>query len=85
MSSRRSIDCGSAHDDCPWCNPSAHAQWQCHGDPSGHLLWHAVDPEALIEPPLYPNRASRCPPHLDEEVVHTAQSVIRRHERLPYC
>ena len=48
---------------------------------SGHLLWHGVDPEVVLELMLCWNR-SRCRPPLDDaEVARTVQSITRTHER----
>lgn len=48
---------------------------------SGHLLWHGVDEQVVIELLLCWNR-SRCrPPLSDEEVVRTVESIVRTHQR----
>jgi len=48
---------------------------------SGHLLWHGVDEQVVIELLLCWNR-SRCrPPLSDEEVVRTVESIVRTHHR----
>ncbi len=48
---------------------------------TGHLLWHGVDPEIVLELMLCWNR-SRCRPPLgDEEVARTVQSITRLHEQ----
>ena len=47
----------------------------------GHLLWHGVDPEVVMELLLCWN-AVRCRPPLDAaEVVRTVESITRLHER----
>jgi len=48
---------------------------------AGHLLWHGVDPEVVLELLLAWNR-SRCEPPLpDDEVARTVDSIARLHER----
>lgn len=48
---------------------------------SGHLLWHGVDPEVVVELLLCWNR-ERCNPPLDDsEVAHVVASITRLHER----
>jgi hypothetical protein len=48
---------------------------------AGHLLWHGVDPEVVLELMLAWNR-SRCePPLSDDEVARTIDSIVRLHER----
>jgi hypothetical protein len=47
---------------------------------AGHLLWHGVDPEVVIELLLCWNRARCRPPLEDEEVVCAASSIIRLHQ-----
>ena len=48
---------------------------------SGHLLWHGVDPDVAVELLLCWN-AVRCrPPLSDDEVVRTAESIVRLHRR----
>jgi hypothetical protein len=47
---------------------------------AGHLLWHGVDPEVVMELMLCWNRA-RCRPPLDDgEVAHVVASITRLHE-----
>lgn len=47
----------------------------------GHLLWHGIDPEVVLELLLCWN-AVRCrPPLSDEEVLRTVDSITRLHER----
>ena len=48
---------------------------------SGHLLWHGVDEQVLIELLLAWNRARCRPPLPDEEVVSTVESIARTHRR----
>lgn len=50
---------------------------------SGHLLWHGVDPEVVMELMLTWNRARCRPPLSDEEVARTVESIVRLHERRP--
>ena len=46
---------------------------------AGHLLWHGVDPEGVLELMLAWN-AVRCRPPLDdEEVIRTVESIERTH------
>ncbi len=48
---------------------------------TGHLLWHGVDPDVVIELMLAWN-AQRCEPPLgDGEVVETVRSIERTHRR----
>lgn len=48
---------------------------------SGHLLWHGVDPEVVMEMMLCWN-AVRCrPPLPEDEVIRTVQSITRLHRR----
>ncbi len=48
---------------------------------SGHLLWHGVDPDVVLELMLCWNR-TRCRPALDDaEVVRTVNSITRMHEQ----
>lgn len=50
---------------------------------AGHLLWHAVDPEIVLELLLSWNR-SRCrPPLSDHEVASVVSSITKLHERDP--
>jgi hypothetical protein len=48
---------------------------------AGHLLWHGVDPDVLMELMLAWNLV-RCSPPLDEEeVIRTVQSIERTHKQ----
>jgi hypothetical protein len=48
---------------------------------AGHVLWHGVDREVVLELMLAWNR-SRCkPPLSDDEVARTIDSIVRLHER----
>jgi hypothetical protein len=46
---------------------------------SGHLLWHGVDADVVMELLLCWNRARCSPPLDDDEVVRTVQSIARLH------
>ena len=46
---------------------------------SGHLLWHEVDPQVVLELLLAWNRARCRPPLPDYEVATTVDSIARRH------
>lgn len=48
---------------------------------TGHLLWHGVDQEVVLELLLCWNRIRCRPPLADEEVVRTVESITRLHER----
>ncbi|HEY5646962.1 MAG TPA: bifunctional DNA primase/polymerase, partial [Pseudomonadales bacterium] len=48
---------------------------------SGHLLWHEVDEQVVIELLLAWNRARCRPPLPDAEVVATVESIARAHRR----
>jgi hypothetical protein len=48
---------------------------------TGHLLWHGVDPEVVLDLLLAWNRVRCQPPLADEEVVRTVQSIVRLHSR----
>lgn len=48
---------------------------------SGHLLWHGVDPDVVLELMLAWNRVRCRPPLDDEEVIRTVQSIERTHRR----
>lgn len=48
---------------------------------SGHLLWHGVDPDVVLELLLCWNRVRCRPPLDDEEVARTVHSITRLHER----
>lgn len=48
---------------------------------TGHLLWHGVDPEVVMELMLAWNRLRCDPPLLDDEVVRTVRSIQETHRR----
>lgn len=48
---------------------------------TGHLLWHEVDPEVVLELLLSWNRVRCRPPLDDEEVARTVESITRTHLR----
>ena len=48
---------------------------------SGHLLWHGVDPEVVVELLLCWNRERCRPPLSDDEVMRTVQSITQLHRR----
>ncbi len=48
---------------------------------TGHLLWHEVDPEVVMELMLCWNRVRCRPPLDDKEVARTVESVTRTHLR----
>ena len=48
---------------------------------TGHLLWHGVDPDVILELLLSWNRTRCRPPLSDEEVIETARSIERTHRR----
>jgi hypothetical protein len=48
---------------------------------AGHLLWHGVDPEVVLELLLCWNTVRCRPPLPDEEVINTLQSITRLHQR----
>jgi hypothetical protein len=48
---------------------------------SGHLLWHGVDEQVLIELLLAWNRIRCRPPLPDDEVIRTVESIARTHHR----
>jgi hypothetical protein len=48
---------------------------------TGHLLWHGVDPEVVLELLLSWNRVRCRPPLPDEEVIRTVDSVTRLHRQ----
>jgi len=50
---------------------------------SGHLLWHGVDPQVVLELMLSWNRLRCRPPLSDAEVARTVESISRLHEREP--
>jgi hypothetical protein len=48
---------------------------------TGHLLWHEVDPEIILDLLLCWN-AQRCrPPLADDEVARTVENIVHTHER----
>jgi hypothetical protein len=48
---------------------------------AGHLLWHEVDPDVVMELMLAWNRTRCRPPLNDEEVIETVRSIERTHAR----
>ncbi len=48
---------------------------------AGHLLWHGVDPEVVLELLRGWNRTRCKPPVPDDEVARTVESITRLHER----
>jgi hypothetical protein len=48
---------------------------------AGHLLWHGVDPDVVMELLLCWNAVRCYPPLPDDEVVRTVESIIRLHKR----
>jgi hypothetical protein len=48
---------------------------------AGHLLWHGVDPDVVLELLLSWNRIRCTPPLGDEEVIRTVQSIERSHRK----
>jgi hypothetical protein len=48
---------------------------------TGHLLWHGVDPEVVLDLLLAWNRVRCQPPLPDDEVARTVQSIARLHVR----
>lgn len=50
---------------------------------AGHLLWHGVDAEVVLELLLAFNRLRCRPPLPDDEVVRVVASIARLHEREP--
>ncbi|MEW6327661.1 MAG: bifunctional DNA primase/polymerase [Thermodesulfobacteriota bacterium] len=48
---------------------------------AGHLLWHGVDPDVVLELLLCWNVVRCRPPLPDEEVVRTVESITRLHRR----
>jgi hypothetical protein len=46
---------------------------------AGHLLWHGVDPDVVLELMLAWNRVRSRPPLDDGEVIRTVQSIERTH------
>ena len=47
---------------------------------SGHLLWHGVDPDVVMELLLCWNKVRSRPPLGDDEVIRTVRSIARLHE-----
>jgi len=47
---------------------------------TGHLLWHGVDPDVVMELLLCWNRIRCSPPLDDDEVIRTVLSISRLHE-----
>ncbi len=47
----------------------------------GHLLWHGVDPDVVMELLLCWNRIRCSPPLDDDEVIRTVQSITRLHQQ----
>ncbi len=48
---------------------------------TGHLLWHGVDPDVVLELMLCWNRLRCAPPLDDDEVMRTVQNITHVHER----
>lgn len=48
---------------------------------TGHLLWHGVDPDVVLELLLCWNRVRCYPPLSDDEVVRTVESITHLHEQ----
>ena len=48
---------------------------------AGHLLWHGVDPEVVLELLLSWNRLRCRPPLNDEEVARVVASITKLHQR----
>jgi hypothetical protein len=48
---------------------------------AGHLLWHGVDPDVIMELMLAWNRVRCSPPVEDDEVIRTVRSIERTHSR----
>jgi hypothetical protein len=48
---------------------------------AGHLLWHGVDADVVMEMLLCWNRARCSPPLDDEEVIRTVMSITRLHQQ----
>ena len=46
---------------------------------TGHLLWHEVDPDVVMELMLAWNQMRCRPPLDDEEVIRTVRSIERTH------
>lgn len=50
---------------------------------AGHLLWHGVDPDVIMELLLAWNRVRCSPPLDDDEVIRTVRSIERTHKARP--
>ena len=50
---------------------------------AGHLLWHGVDPQVVLELMLAWNRARCRPPLPEDEIVRVVESITRMHEHGP--
>ena len=48
---------------------------------AGHLLWHGVDPEVVMDLLLVWNRARCAPPLEDDEAVRVVASIVRLRQR----
>jgi hypothetical protein len=48
---------------------------------TGHLLWHGVDPDVVLELLLCWNRVRCRPPLPDDEVIRTVDSIARLHQQ----
>ena len=48
---------------------------------AGHLLWHGVDPEVVLELLLSWNRVRCRPPLDDDEVARVVASITKLHQR----
>lgn len=48
---------------------------------AGHLLWHGVDPDVVMELLLSWNRVRCRPPMEDDEVIRTVRSIERAHKQ----
>jgi hypothetical protein len=48
---------------------------------AGHLLWHGVDADVVMELLLCWNRTRCSPPLDDDEVIRTVQSITRLHQQ----
>ncbi len=46
---------------------------------TGHLLWHGVDPDVIMELMLAWNDVRCRPPLLDDEIIRTVKSIERAH------
>ena len=82
-----------AHDDGPRGHPPAHWRELVRQDVTegtrnstlaslaGHLLWHGVDAQVVLELLLAFNRVRCRPPLADQEVAQVVSSITRLHER----